>query len=112
MKHNRMAHRSKEGDIKKFYDYMNGKKRIYTSRDIKDFEAYYFSMLLLLPEKPLMDIINLEFMGGINLVKNDKGKTKALARIFNVEEELVEIRINDIIERQEEAKKQSLKLQK
>lgn len=62
--------------------------------DTADLEAAYFAMVLLIPEEPLQMLIN--FLGGMEIVKEDANRKQTLARVFNVEEWLIEARIKDI----------------
>jgi len=96
----KFAHRSKISNIENFYKIMSGKKKIITKRDNYEFEASYFAMCLLLPKDSFLKMI--DFLGGIEKVKSDQDSIDCLARIFNVEEQLVKVRINDIISQQKE----------
>ena len=107
---NKFAHRSKKSNIENFYRIMSGEKKIITKRDEAEFEASYFAMCLLLPKDFFSQMI--EFLGGMDKVKSDYDSKTALARVFNVEYRLVEIRIADILSQEKQQEKEQSKNKK
>lgn len=101
MKQNKQyAHRSTISDIENFYDIMSGKKKIFTKKDVEEFEASYFAMCLLIPREYFLKFV--EVFGGLEKVKLNYNDKTALARLFNVEEKLIEIRIDDLLSQEKE----------
>jgi len=111
VKNNRQfAHLTKIKDIENFYKIMTGEKKILTKKDKLEWEANYFAMCLLLPRQLFMNLV--EFLGGIEFVKNNYDAKCCLSRIFFVEYRLVEIRINELLERINLEKEDNYKLEK
>lgn len=107
---NQYAHILKQQNIEKFYKFMSGEKEIITNKDNEEFEASYFAMCLLLPEKTFLNVINV--FGGLEKVKKDFTTKQAIARLFFVEPKLVSIRIDDLLSRQNENSKKDGKVLK
>ncbi len=97
---NKFGHISKKSNFENFYKIMSGEKKIITKKDEYEFEASYFAMCILLPKDSFIPFV--EFLGGLEKVKLDKDSIDCLARVFNVESRLVEIRISDIISQEKE----------
>ena len=97
---NKFADRVSKKDIENFYNVMNGKKTILTKKEQEEFEASYFAMCLLIPKETFLNVVNC--FGGLETVKNNPTIKAGLARLFFVEEKLINIRINDLIEQQKD----------
>ena len=72
-----------------------GKKLIITKKDQYEFEAFLFSLNLLVPENTLLKIINI--FGGIDEVIDNDYSIKTIANIFNVEIILIKLRIYGLL---------------
>ena len=70
-------------------------KKILTIKDEKEWESAYFAMCLLIPKDSLLKVV--EIFGGLENVLNDYQLLKAISRLYNVEEQLMEIRIKDLL---------------
>lgn len=103
---NKFGHISKESNFDNFYKIMSGEKKIITKKDEYEFEATYFAMCILLPKDSFIPFV--EFLGGLEKVKLDKDSITCLARVFNVENRLVEVRINDIISQEKRENSKNL----
>lgn len=82
-------------DLENFSKILSGKKKILTKKEQYEFEANYMAMCLLLPKDSFLQIV--EALGGLSKVNSYYEAKAALARVFNVEYKLVEIRIDDLL---------------
>lgn len=87
-----------------FYDVMEGRKPIITEEDQDSFNASYFGMCFLLPEESFLQ--QTTCLGGLKAVKKDDEKKTFLARTYRVEKRLVDVRVSDLLSRQQQAGKQ------
>ena len=80
--------------FKRFLECLKGERNITTEKEMLEFKSSYFAMHLLVPTDSFMK--HVENMGGLDEVKFDYDKRHALARIFLVDDRLIEAKIYDI----------------
>lgn len=82
-------------ELESIKDFILGIKPITLGEKLeKEAYAYYMAMCLLLPEISFLKKVN--EMGGIEMVVVDEKAQRKLSDIFEVEEEIVELRIREL----------------
>lgn len=93
------AHRTKIWDFDNFYCWMYGVDQPNNEEELKDFEACYFAMCLLLPKELFLQEVG--YLGGLKTVLCDNNKMFQLSKKFKVPMSLVKVRISDFIKQHE-----------
>ena len=101
------AHIGKKGDYMNFLCWMYNVKEPTNEEELRDFEAHYFAMCLELPYDLFM--VKVCELGGLEAVLCNDFKIEMLSKYFKAPESLVEVRIYDLIRRQEEKEKEQAK---
>ena len=79
-------------DIQFFYDVMLNGKQITNEEELKEFEASYFAMCLLIPENTIRSIVEKAGIG----FSLKQTSISALSKLFMVDERLMKIRLTTL----------------
>ena len=100
MTNSQYAHELTTKKFAKLYSLLLENKKIITKKVQEEWESAYFAMCLLIPKDSLLKVV--EIFGGLEKVLNDYQLLSAISRLYNVEEQLMEIRIKDLLKNDRE----------